>query len=270
MNRYLTTLSTTWLIQVDLDHVPWLAALAEGQAHAYTFLSEFFAGVTFGLVLGPAYELSLIFTPQQGKYQAFACHVDTPPDDMNMTRAALRIEDLRPVDLTQIEWLRLPKIESTNVKFTKPGTEWSTRVAEWYRSFAVPGTPGAGIRGAGEDTGPFTPIEVSTTARTFLEQVDTVLDVLQTAREKRASELRRKAEVVSRELTCPSCHQAMEAPQRSCPNCGEAARQWLPGEGRRQRSPSGTGPRSGRSIQFFPEAGGDDGLRRPRGALRRR
>jgi len=117
------------------------------------FLSEFFAGVTFGLVLGPAYELSLIFTPQQGKYQAFACHVDTPPDDMNMTRAALRIEDLRPVDLTQIEWLRLPKIESTNVKFTKPGTEWSTRVAEWYRSFAVPGTPGAGIRGAGEDTG---------------------------------------------------------------------------------------------------------------------
>jgi DNA polymerase III delta prime subunit len=206
---------------VDLDHVPWLAALAEGQAHAYTFLSEFFAGVTFGLVLGPAYELSLIFTPQQGKYQAFACHVDTPPDDMNMTRAALRIEDLRPVDLTQIEWLRLPKIESTNVKFTKPGTEWSTRVAEWYRSFAVPGTPGAGIRGAGEDTGPFTPIEVSTTARTFLEQVDTVLDVLQTAREKRASELRRKAEVVSRELTCPSCHQAMEAPQRSCPNCGK-------------------------------------------------
>ncbi|HXA43818.1 MAG TPA: AAA domain-containing protein [Candidatus Solibacter sp.] len=217
------------VIQVDLDAVPWLAALAEGAPGAedqkpsdpYAFLSEFFGGVIFGLVLGPAYELSLIFTPQQGKYQAFACHVDTPPDDMNLTRAALRIEDLRPVELTHTEWLLLPKIESPNVKFAEPGAEWSPRVAEWYRSFAVPGTPGATIRGAGEDSGTYTAIEVSTNARTFLEQVDTVLDVLQTAREKRASELRRKAEVVSRELTCPNCHNAMEPPQRSCPNCGK-------------------------------------------------
>jgi RecA/RadA recombinase len=218
------------VIQVDLDAVPWLAALAEGAPDAasdqetrdrYAFLSEFFAGVSFGLIVGPAYELSLIFNPQQGKYQAFACHVDTPPDDMNMTRAALRIEELRTVELSQTEWLLLPKIEAVNVKFTRPGAEWSTRVAEWYRSFAVPGTPGAGIRSGGEDAGTFTPIEVSSRARSFLEQVDTVLDVLQTAREKRASELRRKAEVVGRELTCPSCHRPMDAPQRSCPNCGK-------------------------------------------------
>src|SRR5258708_1539922 len=217
------------VIQVDLDAVPWLAALAEGAPGAedqkpsdpYAFLSEFFGGVIFCLVLGPAYELSLIFTPHQGKYQAFPCPVDTPPDDMNLTRAALRIEDLRPVELTHTEWLLLPKIESPNVKFAEPGAEWSPRVAEWYRSFAVPGTPGATIRGAGEDSGTYTAIEVSTNARTFLAQVDTVLDVLQTAREKRASELRRKAEVVSRELTCPNCHNAMEPPQRSCPNCGK-------------------------------------------------
>src|SRR5258708_24134694 len=112
------------VIQVDLDAVPWLAALAEGAPGAgeqkssdpYEFLSEFFGGVVFGLVLGPAYEMSLIFTPQQGKYQAFACHVDTPPDDMNLTRAALRIEDLRPVELTHTEWLPLPKIESPDGK----------------------------------------------------------------------------------------------------------------------------------------------------------
>src|SRR5258708_36770705 len=81
------------VIQVDLDAVPWLAALAEGAPGAedqkpsdpYAFLSEFFGGVIFLLVLGPAYELSLIFNPHQGKDQAFACHVDTPPDALNLT-----------------------------------------------------------------------------------------------------------------------------------------------------------------------------------------
>src|SRR5258708_28438197 len=74
------------VIQVDLDAVPWLAALAEGAPGAedqkpsdpYAFLSEFFGGVIFCLVLGPADQLSPIFPPQHGKYQAFARHVHTP------------------------------------------------------------------------------------------------------------------------------------------------------------------------------------------------
>src|SRR5258708_10717344 len=79
------------VIQVDLDAVPWLAALAEGAPGAkdkkpsdpYTFLSEFFGGVTFCLVLGLAYELALIFTHQQGKAQAFACVVCPPTFSKN-------------------------------------------------------------------------------------------------------------------------------------------------------------------------------------------
>src|SRR5258708_27173743 len=75
------------VIQVDLDAVPWLAALAEGAPGAedqapsdpYAFLSEFFGGGTFGPVLGPAYELSLVFPPPPGKYPGLACHLCTPP-----------------------------------------------------------------------------------------------------------------------------------------------------------------------------------------------
>jgi RecA/RadA recombinase len=209
------------VIQVDLSTVPWLAALAEGKDDPFVFLSDFFAGVTFGLMLGKAYELSLILTPQPGKYQAFSTHVDTPPNDMNMSRAALRIEDMKPIEVTQSEWLLLPKIEAPAVTFAPIGQEWSSEVASWYRGFAVPGTPGASVLEDGEDLGTFTPIVVSSPARQFLEQVDTVLDVLQTAREKRARDLRRKATVVDTNLECPGCHVMMEPPQRACPNCGK-------------------------------------------------
>jgi len=112
-------------------------------------------------------------------------------------------------------------IEAPQVTFAPIGEEWSAQVAQWYRNFGVPGTPGAAARSDGEDLGTFTPIPVSSPARQFLEQVDTVLDVLQTAREKRARELRRKATVVSTELECPGCHHKMEPPQRACPNCGK-------------------------------------------------
>ncbi|MGB2939170.1 MAG: AAA domain-containing protein [Candidatus Dormiibacterota bacterium] len=209
------------VIQVDLSNVPWLAALSEGKDDAYVYLSDFFAGVTFGLMLGRAYEVTLIFQPQPGKYHAFATHVDTPPNDMNMQRAALRIEDMKPIEVSQSEWLLLPKIEAPRVTFAPVGQEWSSELAQWYRNFGVPGTPGAAAGSDGEDLGTFTPIPVSSPARTFLEQVDTVLDVLQTAREKRARELRRKATVASTELECPGCHHRMEPPQRACPNCGK-------------------------------------------------
>gem|GEM_PF-2851243 len=217
------------MIQVDLGAVPWLAALAEGaengdgqkdEAATYSFLSDFFTGVPFGLLLGKAYELSLVFTPQAGKFQVFNCHVDTPPDDMQMNQAALRIETLKPIEMSQTEWLLLPRLETQKVVFTAPGSEWSTEVAEWYGRFAVPGTPGAGIGGA-DDTGAFTPIDVSSKARTFLEQVDTVLDVLQTAREKRAQDLRRRASVVNLRLDCPYCHNQLQPPVKACPNCAK-------------------------------------------------
>ena len=211
------------LIQVDMERVPWLAALAEGHEDPLAFLSEFFSGVTFGLMLGSAYEVSLIFNPQEARYQAFKCHVDTPPDDMNMTLAALRIEDLMPIELTDPQWMLMPKIEPAAVRFSSVGKdiEWSPEVADWYRRFAIPGTPGAGIGSDGEDIATYTPIEVSSGARQFLEEVDTVLDVLQTAREKRAHELRRKAHVVSAQLACPRCQRTVDPPQRSCLNCGK-------------------------------------------------
>jgi hypothetical protein len=217
------------LIQVDLGTLPWLAALAEGadegdgqkdEAATFSFLSDFFSGVPFGLLLGKAYELSLVFTPQPGKFQVFSCHVDTPPDDMQLTKAAVRIESMKPVEMIQTEWLLLPRLEAESVTFVPLGAEWSTEVAEWYKRFAVPGTPGAGL-GGGDDSGTFTPIDVSSKARTFLEQVDTVLDVLQTAREKRAQELRRKATVVATRLECPYCRRDLEPPTRECPNCGK-------------------------------------------------
>jgi RecA/RadA recombinase len=176
--------------------------------------------VPFGLLLGKAYELSLVFTPQQGKFQVFNCHVDTPPDDMQLTRAALRIESMKPIEMTHTEWLLLPRLEADSVRFVPLGREFSPDVAAWYRRFAVPGTPGAGI-GDADDTGTFTPIDVSSRARTFLEQVDTVLDVLQTAREKRAQDLRRKATVTGTELDCPYCHTHLDPPVRACPNCAK-------------------------------------------------
>ncbi|GAC1332839.1 MAG: hypothetical protein NVSMB17_12460 [Candidatus Dormibacteria bacterium] len=214
------------MIQVDLGSVPWLAALAEGSegngrqddAATYSFLSDFFTGVPFGLLLGKAYEMSLVFTPQQGKFQVFNCHVDTPPDDMQLTRAALRVETMKPIEMSHTEWLLLPRVEAEQVKFVPVGREYSAPLAEWYRRFAVPGTPGAGI-GDPDDTGTFTPIDVSSRARTFLEQVDTVLDVLQTAREKRAQDLRRKASVVATRLECPYCRSVVEPPVRACPHC---------------------------------------------------
>ncbi|HEY8741170.1 MAG TPA: AAA domain-containing protein [Candidatus Dormibacteraeota bacterium] len=217
------------LIQVDLGALPWLAALAEGAGEGdgqkdepttLSFLSEFFSGVPFGLLLGPAYELTLVFTPQPGKFQVFNCHVDTPPDDMQLTKAALRVESMKPIEMSQTEWLLLPKLEVESVRFAGTSQEWSAEVAEWYRRFAVPGTPGAGI-GDGDDTGTFTPINVSSDARTFLEQVDTVLDVLQTAREKRAQDLRRKATVVNTRLECPYCHHDIQPPARACENCSK-------------------------------------------------
>ena len=48
-----------------------------------------------------------------------------------------------------------------------------------------------------------------------------MLDVLQTAREKRAQDLRRKATVVATQLDCPYCHNRLEPPVRACPNCGK-------------------------------------------------
>ena len=215
---------------MDLEKVPWLAALAEaaqsGEAEPldpYAYLSSFFSGVTFGLMLGPAYELSLIFTPQQGKYQVLTAHVDTPPDDMDLTKAALRVEELKPIEVPESQWMLLPKIEPTKVRFSRVGrgAEYSTEVAEWYRGFKVPGTPGAGIHLDGEEVATYTPVPVPSAARTFLEQVDTVLDVLQTAREKRARELRRKATVVDSYLACPRCHEHVESPARACPRCGK-------------------------------------------------
>jgi hypothetical protein len=208
---------------VDLEKVPWLAALANGHDEPLRFLGGFFSGVPFVVMLGPAYEISLVFRPQEGRYQAFACHVDTPPDDTNLTRAALRIEELRPIDMTEPQWLLLPKIEPGDVRFSPTGmaAEWSAEVADWYRRFAVPGTPGAGIGHDGDDIATYTPIDVSSAARTFLEQVDTVLDVLQTARERRAHELRKSARVASSALVCPRCHTRLEPPLRTCTECGK-------------------------------------------------
>ncbi|MFN2463053.1 MAG: AAA domain-containing protein [Candidatus Dormibacteria bacterium] len=216
------------MIQVDLGTVPWLAALAEssdgdGQRDdtaTYSFLSDFFSGVPFGLLLGKAYELSLVFTPQPGRFQVFNCHVDTPPDDMQLTKAALRIESMKPIEMSHTEWLLLPKLEAGEARFVRLGTEFSSQVAEWYKRYAVPGTPGAGL-GGGDDVDTFNPIDVSSRARDFLEQVDTVLDVLQTAREKRAQDLRRKATVVATQLDCPYCRARLEPPAPACPNCAK-------------------------------------------------
>jgi len=210
--------------------VPWLAALAEAAQNGdeekldpYAYLGSFFSGVTFGLMLGPAYEISLIFAPQEKRFQVLRCHVDAPPDDMDLTRAALRVEELKPIDIPESQWLLLPKIEPPTVRFTRTGRggEYGAELAEWYRAFKVPGTPGAGIHLDGEEVAAYTPVPVPSAARTFLEQVDTVLDVLQMAREKRAHDLRRKAEVVEAYLACPRCHEHLTAPVRACTRCGK-------------------------------------------------
>ncbi|MHB8510522.1 MAG: AAA domain-containing protein, partial [Candidatus Dormibacteria bacterium] len=207
---------------MDLDQQPWLAVLATGQEDAYGYLSDFFEGVTFGLMLGGAYELSLIVTPQPGRFEAFVCHVDTPPDDMNMSRASLRVDEVKSLELDLATWDALPKVAAASLRMVRVGggVEWSSEVADWYRRFRVPGTPGAGMASPGEESATYTPVEVPPAARKFLEQVDTVLDVLQTAREKRAHDLRRPATVISSDLTCPACHASMTAPARNCPECG--------------------------------------------------
>jgi hypothetical protein len=180
-------------LQVKLEDIPFLQAIALGEGNPYDSLSQAFSGVIFGYQQNQ-HELLLYFSPQGNKYNEFFCDIETL-DEQHL----VEITQCHPVNITHSEWDELPKFQVAKIFF---GEEPKPSPAMFWLNKPSWNTK-----------------QCDNEYSQILVGAENLLTQIQSNKQKKAQSLQQNLTVTETYLACPKCRFRITIPSRLCPHC---------------------------------------------------